>query len=158
MSGSKKLFLSAVSSEFRSYRELLTKDLKRPTLDIAVQEDFIVTGASTLEKLDDYIRACDGIVHLIGKAAGALPEEPAVAALLKKYPDFSGKLPPLAPHLNKPQPGFSYTQWEAYLALYHQRPLFVYLPTDFESTALTVPRDARFKLSDAEFQSQKDHY
>jgi hypothetical protein len=60
MSGNRKLFLSAVSCEFLAYRELLAKDLKRPALDAAVQEDFNVTGGSTLEKLDDYIRACDG--------------------------------------------------------------------------------------------------
>ena len=40
----KKLFLSAVSSEFIAYRTLLAQDLKRPNLDVAVQEDFIVTG------------------------------------------------------------------------------------------------------------------
>lgn len=95
----KKLFLSTVSSEFAGYRKLLTADLKRPNLDVAVQEDFIVTGGSTLGKLDDYIRACDGIIHLIGKATGAVPEEPAVAALLARYPDFATKLPPLAVHL-----------------------------------------------------------
>lgn len=154
----KKLFLSAVSSEFLAYRKLLTTDLKRPALDVAVQEDFIVTGGSTLEKLDDYIRACDGIIHLIGKATGAAPEDPAVAALLKKYPDFATKLPPLAAHLAKPQPGFSYTQWEAYLAMYHERPLFVYRPTDFDLAVLNVPRDARFVFSAAEAQSQKEHY
>ena len=158
MPGSKKLFLSAVSREFLAYRTLLAQDLERPELGVAVQEDFIVTGGSTLEKLDEYIRACDGIVNLVGKATGAAPEQFAVAALLEKYPDFATKLPPLAPLLNQPQPGFAYTQWEAYLALYHQRPLFVYLPTDFEAAVLTVPRDARFELSDAEFQSQKDHY
>jgi len=119
----KKLFLSAVSSEFLAYRQLLSGDLKRPTLDVAVQEDFVVTGGSTLEKLDDYIRACDGVVHLIGLAQGSVPEEPAVAALLRRYPDFAERLPPLAAHLAKPQPGFSYTQWEAYLALYHHRKL-----------------------------------
>jgi hypothetical protein len=96
MSDNKKLFLSAVSREFLAYRELLSHDLKRPALDVTVQEDFIVTGGSTLEKLDDYIRACDGIIHLIGKAAGAMPEEPAVARLLKKYPDFATRLSPLA--------------------------------------------------------------
>ncbi|HEX7677074.1 MAG TPA: tetratricopeptide repeat protein, partial [Thermoanaerobaculia bacterium] len=116
MPGNKKLFLSAVSREFLAYRKLLTGDLKRPALDVAVQEDFIVTGGSTLAKLDDYIRACDGIIHLIGKATGEPPEEPAVAALLQKYPDLGTKLPPLASVLSKPQPGFSYTQWEAYLA------------------------------------------
>ena len=156
--GSKKLFLSAVSSEFVSYRELLSGDLKRPNLDVAVQEDFIVTGGSTLEKLDDYIRHCDGIVHLIGKASGAVPEEPAVAALLARYPEFGQRLPPLAELLRQPQPGFSYTQWEAYLALYHRRPLFVYRPKDFESDALDVPRAARFVFDAAEAQSQQEHY
>jgi hypothetical protein len=156
--GSKKLFLSAVSSEFVSYRELLSGDLKRPNLDVAVQEDFIVTGGSTLEKLDHYIRHCDGIVHLIGKASGALPEEPAVAALLVRYPEFGQRLPPLAELLRQAQPGFSYTQWEAYLGLYHRRPLFVYRPKDFESDALDVPRAARFVFDAAEAQSQQEHY
>jgi len=32
----KKLFLSAVSREFESYRTLLAQDLKRPALDVAV--------------------------------------------------------------------------------------------------------------------------
>lgn len=154
----RKLFLSAVNSEFVSYRELLTGDLKRPNLDVAVQEDFIVTGGKTLEKLDTYIRHCDGIIHLIGMATGAVPEEPAVAALLAKYPDFGQRLPPLAESFRQSQPGFSYTQWEAYLAIYHGRPLFVYRPTDFELDALHVPRDARFVFNAAEAQSQKDHY
>jgi hypothetical protein len=145
--GNKKLFLSAVSREFLACRELLAGDLKRPALDIAVQEDFIVTGGSTLEKLDDYIRACDGIIHLVGKATGATPEEPAVAALLQRYPDFATKLPPLASALSKPQPGFSYTQWEAYLALYHDRPLFVYRPTDFESDTPQAQREHYQRIS-----------
>jgi hypothetical protein len=76
MSNNKKLFLSAVSREFLAYRDLLSKDLKRPALDVAVQEEFGVTDGSSLEKLDDYIRACDGIIHLIGKATGAIPEDP----------------------------------------------------------------------------------
>jgi tetratricopeptide (TPR) repeat protein len=156
--GNRKLFLSAVSREFLGCRELLARDLKRPLLDIGVQEDFIVTGGSTLEKLDDYIRACDGIIHLVGKATGDAPEEPAVAALLRRYPDFAAKLPPLAPALSKPQPGFSYTQWEAYLAMYHGRPLFVYRPTDFESDTVDVPRDRRFVLDDAQVQAQREHY
>jgi hypothetical protein len=156
--GNKKLFLSAVSREFLEYRNLLTGDLKRPTLDVAVQEDFIVTGGSTLAKLDDYIRACDGIIHLIGMATGSAPEEAAVAALLEKYPDFATKLPPLAPALSKPRPGFSYTQWEAYLAMYHDRPLFVYRPTDFERETLEVPRATGFVVDPVELQSQREHY
>ena len=158
MTGNKKLFLSVVSSELVSYRNLLAVDLKRPDLDVAVQEDFVVTGGTTLEKLDKYIRHCDAVIHLIGKAAGAVPEGPAVAALLAGYPDLGTRLPPLAEDLRKPQPGFSYTQWEAYLAIYHRRPLFVYRPTDFELDALHVPGDARFVFCPSEAQSQKEHY
>ena len=158
MRGNKKLFLSAVSSEFVSYRNLLAADLKRPDLDVAVQEDFVVGGGTTLHKLDTYIRHCDAVIHLIGKAAGAVPEGPAVAALLAEYPDLGARLPPLAEDLRKPQPGFSYTQWEAYLAIYHRRPLFVYRSTDFELDALHVPRDARFVFSPSEAEAQKEHY
>ena len=158
MRGNKKLFLSAVSSELVSYRNLLAEDLKRPNLDVAVQEDFVVGGGTTLDKVDTYIRHCDGVIHLIGKAAGAVPEGLAVAALLAEYPDLGARLPPLAEDLRNPQPGFSYTQWEAYLALYHRRPLFVYRPTDFELDALHVPRDARFVFRPSEAQSQKEHY
>jgi len=154
----KKLFLSAVSSEFENYREILAKDLKTPDVDIAVQENFITTGSSTLEKLDDYIRACDGVVHLVGKAKGAVPEGPAVAGLLRRLPDLGAKLAWLAPLVSKPQPGLSYTQWEAYLALYHGRQLFVYLPADFESDDLKVPRTRDFRPDLIEIQAQKEHY
>jgi hypothetical protein len=36
-----ELFLSSVSDEFRSYRDALRKVLKRPNVDIHVQENFI---------------------------------------------------------------------------------------------------------------------
>ena len=51
-------------------------------MDVAVQEDFVVSGGSTLQKLDKYIKVCHGVVHLIGKATGAAPEPVAVQALL----------------------------------------------------------------------------
>src|SRR2546421_12441786 len=101
-STNKKLFLSAVSSEFESYRQLLADDLNRPPLDVAVQEDFIVSGGLTVQKLDDYIKACHGVVHLIGKATGAAPELVAVKNFLTQYPDFADRLPPLAESLKQP--------------------------------------------------------
>src|SRR5580704_7710954 len=107
----KRLFLSCATSEFGSYRELLTGDLKRPTLEVKVQEDFTVTGGTTLEKLDDYIKVCDGVIHLIGDATGAIPEAPAVERLLKRYPDFTERLKPLEHALAGGAPGISYTQW-----------------------------------------------
>ena len=154
----RKLFLSAVSDEFASHRTLLAGDLHRPNLDVAVQEDFGVLGRTTLEKVDHYIRYCDAVIHLIGKATGAVPEEPAVAALLATYPDLGTRVPPLAEYLHRPQPGLSYTQWEAYLALYHRRDLYVYRPHDFESDAPDAPRGDRFVFRLVEADSQKAHY
>lgn len=154
----KKLFLSAVSSEFESYRKLLAQDLKRPTLDVAVQEDFIVTDGTTLQKLDDYIRACDGVVHVIGKGTGAVPEAVAVQKLLTAYPDFATRVPVLASLLAQADPGISYTQWEAWLAIYHQRPLFIYRPTDFDLAVCQCPRETRFVHDPAQEQLQKQHY
>lgn len=156
--GPKKLFLSAVSSEFESYRQLLASDLKRPALDVAVQEDFIVSGGSTLEKLDEYIRSCHGVVHLIGKATGAAPEPLTVQALLARYRDFATKLPSLTAELALPDPGFSYTQWEAYLAIYHQRPVFIYRPEDFALVSCQCPRKAGFVPEPAQEQAQQRHY
>src|SRR5205823_6185240 len=134
----------AVSSEFESYRQLLAGDLKRPALDVAVQEDFVVAGETTLQKLDDYIKACHGVVHLIGKATGVTPEVLAVQSLLTQYPDFAERLPALTDSMKQPDPGFSYTQWEAYLAIFHKRPIFIYRPNDFELKELTCPREDRF--------------
>lgn len=148
----RRLFLSCSTSEFGSYRELLTGDLKRPTLEVKVQEDFVVSGGTTLEKLDDYILACDGVIHLIGDMTGSIPEAPAVERLLKRYPDFTDRLQPLAPALASGAPGFSYTQWEAYLAIYHVRLIYFYQP------AAGAPRDPEFVPDDNQKQSQKRHY
>ena len=148
----KRLFLSCATSEFGSYRELLTGDLKRPTLEVKVQEDFTVTGGTTLEKLDDYIKVCDGVIHLIGDATGSIPEAPAVERLLKRYPDFTERLKPLEQAVAGGAPGISYTQWEAYLAIYHDRPIYIYRP------APGAPRDPKFVADEAQKQAQERHY
>jgi len=148
----KRLFLSCATSEFGSYRELLTGDLKRPTLEVKVQEDFTVTGGTTLEKLDKYIKVCDGVIHLIGDMTGSVPEAPAVERLLERYPDFTDRLKPLATVLAGGAPGISYTMWEAYLAIYHDRPIYIYRP------APGAPRDSKFVADEAQKQAQERHY
>ena len=79
-----KLFLSTVTSEFRSYRDVLRADLKGPLLEIKVQEDFIHLGRDTLSLLDDYIAVCDGVIHLIGAATGACPAPVSVQRFLQR--------------------------------------------------------------------------
>lgn len=77
---------------------------------------------------------------------GSVPEEPAWSALLKRHSDLLDKVEPLgeAQHSGN---GLSYTQWEAWLALYHDKRLFIavagegaergpnYAPTDTSRAA-----------------------
>jgi hypothetical protein len=55
---------------------------------------------------------------------GAAPVERDVGALLAKYSDLTGNLPPFGQAL-KSGKSFSCTQWEAWLALHHRKDLFI---------------------------------
>lgn len=84
-----QIFLSTVSAEFRSYRDVLCHDLNRPNVTVKVQEDFIATGTETLDKLDEYIRQCEAVIHLVGDMTGAWANITAVTAIRQRYPDFA---------------------------------------------------------------------
>jgi hypothetical protein len=90
-----RIFLSAVSGQFKACRDALGSDLRAVGAEVVVQEDFTQHGASLLEKLEGYISSCDRIIALVGDAYGFEPEETA-----------------------RPAGGArrSYTQWEYYLA------------------------------------------
>jgi hypothetical protein len=92
-----RLFLSAVTEEFASYRVRLLASLKRPNVEIHVQEQFINSGTVTLDLLDDYIKRCDGIVHIAGDRTGGLIKPASVAWLRKQYPDFARSVRGLGP-------------------------------------------------------------
>jgi hypothetical protein len=119
-----RIFVSTVSDEFRTYRDRLRSDLTRPDVEVKVQEDFTDQGGVTLENLDVYIKACDAVVHLVGDMAGAAAGTSSTKAILAKYPDLPRKLPPLGEALGDGVP-VSYTQWEAWLALYHDKVLLI---------------------------------
>src|SRR5262245_60711800 len=153
-----KIFLSIVSDEFRTYRDALRTDLTRHNVEVKVQEDFKDLGGDTLDKLDVYIAHCDAVVHLVGDMTGSAPGEVALRALREKYSDLMEKLPPLCEALRNGI-SVSYTQWEAWLALYHDKRLFIaeaggsaergpkYAPTAASSTA-QVDHLARLKKID----------
>src|SRR5947209_5105205 len=106
-------------------------------------------GGDTLSLLDDYIKVCDGVIHLIGAATGACPAPVSVQKLLQRYPDFAGRVPMVAGLLANPD--FSYTQWEAYLALYHGKTLFIYQPSP------EAPKDPEFQPDPQQKESQHQH-
>src|SRR5262249_44021147 len=90
-----KIFLSAVSGQFKACGDALRSDLSAVGAEVVVQEDFRQHGASLLEKLERYICSCDRIIALVGDAYGFEPEKTA-----------------------RPAGGArrSYTQWEYYFA------------------------------------------
>ena len=91
-----KIFLSAVSGQFKACRDALRSDLSAVGAEVVVQEDFQQHGASLLEKLERYIASCDRIIALVGDAYGFEPEETTRPA---------------------GHPRRSYTQWEYYFAM-----------------------------------------
>ncbi len=147
---SAKIFLSTVSDEFRAYRDQLRSDLTRHNVEVKVQEDFKDLGRGILDELDVYIEHCDAVVHLVGNMTGSDPGERALSALRAKYPDLAAKLPPLGEALRNGF-GVSYTQWEAWLALYHGNPLFIAQAAD------SAERGPKYMATDASRAAQATH-
>ncbi len=148
----KKLFLSAVSDEFRSYRELLTSDLERARAEVATQEKWGTLGLTTLEKLDHYLKDCGAIIHLVGDGAGHIPAAAAVDALLERCPDFLSKLAEHTDLTRELLAKCSYTQIEAYIAIYCGCRLHIYRPDP------AAPREPDFKTDDRQQESQRLHF
>jgi tetratricopeptide (TPR) repeat protein len=131
-----KVFLSGVSTEFKSYRLRLANQLgalKDHPYEIKVQEDFQQGAYTLLHRLSDYIRECDLVIHLAGDACGVRPTAEHVQALYRSL----GEAPP------DPLPDWSYTQWEYRLALRFERKMLVYL-------AAEAPRDSRLPVQQSD--------
>ncbi len=90
-----KIFLSAVTGQFKECRDALRSDLAAVGADVVVQEDFQQHGGTLLKKLEEYIDSCDRVIALVGSAYGWEPEAAAI-------PENA--------------PSRSYTQWEYYFA------------------------------------------
>ena len=144
------VFLSTVSDEFRAYRDQLVHDLTRHNVAVKVQEDFKDLGGSMLDKLDAYIAHCDAVVHLVGDMCGAAADERQQRALVAKHVDLESKLPPLGEALKN---GFrlSYTQWEAWLALYHRKSLLI------AKAKAVAPRGPKYAPDDSTRAAQVEH-
>src|SRR3954468_2176151 len=145
-----RIFLSTVSDEFRAYRDQLHSDLTRHNVEVKVQEDFKDYGGVTLDKLDLYISHCDAVVHLVGDMTGADANSASVQAIRAKYPDLAGKLPPLGDAFDEGA-AISYTQWEAWLALYHGKVLLIAKADD------AAPRGPNYAPTDGSRTAQQAH-
>ncbi len=132
-----RLFISCVSPEFATVegpfsrtRQKLAQFLRRAECEVAVQEDFGQSDVATLEKLDEYIRNCDAVVHIVGELPGSKAAPQAVERLLAKMEAEGRPFLCDQPEALRDRLGdfsdLTYTQWEAFLALHHKRSLYVY--------------------------------
>jgi tetratricopeptide (TPR) repeat protein len=123
-----RLFLSIVSSEFRSYRQIMRTAMQQLNLSVNTTEPFIASGMPLIELMNNYLTSCDAVVHLVGEHTGGLVSLPALAWLRQQYPNLAQEFPVLRSLLSGEDPS-SYVQWEAYLSLIHSKTLFVAIPT-----------------------------
>jgi exonuclease VII small subunit len=144
------VFLSTVTDEFGAYRVKLEGDLTRHDVAVKVQERFKDLGGDTLDKLDTYVAHCDAVVHLVGEMCGAAADAGQQEALVAKYPDLPRRLPPLGGALVDGA-AIPHTQWEAWLALYHKKPLMI------AKAATAAPRGPKYAPTDGSRASQAAH-
>lgn len=130
MTAAFRIFISCVSTEFRTYRTDLRAALTSSGREIKIQEDFQDGPGTLLEKLDHYITRCQAVIHLVGSSTGERAKPAETRWLLDTYPDFARVMPELAAWLDPLSCPFSYSQWECFLALYHRVPCFIYRAGD----------------------------
>lgn len=112
-----RVFLSAATSQFEASRDSLRSDLTAIGCRVREQKDFQTGPRSLIERLEEYIAACDRVVALVGHAYGSEAAADSVPAR---------------------DPPRSYTQWEYYLALGERlnrsraepKDLYVYVASD----------------------------
>jgi hypothetical protein len=73
----KRIFLSAVTSQFEKCRDVLNDDLCAAGFHVDMRENLQQGGGSLLEKLESYIDDCDLFIAIVGDAYGWEPEDEA---------------------------------------------------------------------------------
>src|SRR5437879_2586780 len=73
---SRRIFISAVSRELKSYRTLVEQSLQTRGYTPVFQDIFELTDQQIVELLRDKINPCEAVICLIGQAYGAEPSNP----------------------------------------------------------------------------------
>lgn len=129
----RQIFLSAVTAEFGQQRRLVKGDLSLPRVKVQEQGDLTQGGGKLLQTLDDYIRDdCHAVVHLVGSQAGEPLKADEIRWLMATYSDFAQRFSFLGDQLADDPPTLTYTQMEAWLALYHNKRCHLYRPSELD--------------------------
>ena len=119
---SKVLFLSTATTEFGPLRKQLADLLQRTKrIHVRHQDDFVHRGVRTLQSLQEEIKASDIVLHWIGRETGGMPPVEQVKELRQSLPDLKSRFSDIVQLALEGK--ISYTQWEAWLAIYYGKRL-----------------------------------
>jgi hypothetical protein len=118
------VFLSAVTNEFGSLRSALAQSVRYASVRVVHQDDFPNCGVLTLQMLEEEIRDTEIVFHVLGAQSGAPAPAAQVRDFLERHRPFEERFAEIAADglLGK----VSYTQWEAWLALYFGKRLGIF--------------------------------
>jgi hypothetical protein len=82
------VFLSCVSTEFPSLRTNLAWGVRRSSLKVLHQEEFVNQGLLTLHLLEAEIVKSKHVFHVLGETSGAPAPKGQVEDFLRRHPHF----------------------------------------------------------------------
>ncbi|TWU08223.1 DUF7779 domain-containing protein [Stieleria varia] len=135
-----RIFLSCASGEYKPIRVMLADDLRSDAYEVRSQEDLAALGGKLLSLIDDQVRECSGVVHLVGVSSGETPKPKEVEQLQRSYRDFGGVTGLSEQQIQR----LTYTQWEAWLAIYHKIPCFVFVEEVALEATLIEPQSSHW--------------
>lgn len=148
-----RIFISCVTGEFKGLRDQLGRALRAAGHQVDIQEEFAEQGRPTLAKLDAIIEQVDVVLHLVGHQRGAMPRPVVLEDFLRGLERTGSSLLESAGEhirgrvLDDPS-RFSYTEWEALLALHREVRLLVFEIRDIDEV-LPAPQKDHLALLEA---------
>ena len=120
-------------------------------MEVRIQEELRTGGGSLLDKLEEEILQCSCVVHLIGESVGQSAKPQEVRAIFDRNPGMQQMLQEASSDLLLPLPQLSYTQWEAYIAIFNRIKCLTYI-ADSDSN-----RELNWVASDQDRVAQQKH-
>jgi hypothetical protein len=118
------VFLSAVTSELGTLRSALARSVRHSSVRVVHQDDFAHRGVLTLQMLEEEIRGTEIVFHVLAAQSGAPAPAGQVQDFLERHAPFQERFAEIA--ADGLQGKVSYTQWEAWLALYFGKRLGIF--------------------------------
>ncbi len=139
-----RLFLSAVTDQFKTLREELGEQFIRGGYHVVQQKDFTGIGVNTLVMLAKFIEHnSDVVLHLVGSDVGSVPDTDVTTNLIRHCGE--DKLRERFPKLfvDDAYLHLTYTQWEAWLGRFYGKHVVLFQASGEldESPATRKPAD-----------------